>query len=92
MYMNGNDNETFSRFLKKNVGEIKAFSIKESNKFMGIIDNTYYDDKDDSICIVIKDSVKSLPKNSYDKLMDNLSNQLELIKLEYESKTYYKII
>lgn len=90
--MNGHDNEAFSISLKKNVGEIKASYIKESNKFMGVIDNTYYDDKDDSICIVIKDSVKLLPKNSYDRLMDNFSNQLELIKLDYESKTNYKII
>ena len=69
-----------------------GYSIKESNKLMDVIDDIYYDYKDDCIYITIKDLVKLLPKNSYDKLMDNLFNELKVYDSNFVTKTNYKII
>jgi hypothetical protein len=69
-----------------------VIKIKESNKLMDVIDDIYYDNKDDCIYITIKDLVKSLPKNSYDKLMDNLFNELKVYDSNFVTKTKYKII
>ena len=91
LHYKGNDVD-FLNHLKKRVGEIGVIKIKESNKFMDVIDDIYYDNKDDCIYITIKDLVKSLPKNSYDKLMDNLFNELKVYDSNFVTKTNYKII
>ena len=90
--MHDKDNDSFLNLLKKRVGEIGVSYIKESNKFMDVIDDIYYDNKDDCIYITIKDLVKSLPKNSYDKLMDNLFNELKIYDSNFVTKTNYIII
>ena len=92
MHYKGHDNDGFLELLKKRVGEIGVSKIKESNKLMDVIDDIYYDYKDDCIYITIKDLVKSLPKNSYDKLMGNLFNELKVYDSNFVTKTKYKII
>ena len=91
MHYKDNDDD-FLNHLKKRVGEIGVSKIKESNKFMDVIDNIYYEYKDDCIYITIKDSVKLLSKNSYDKLMGNLFNELKVYDSNFVTKTNYKII
>jgi hypothetical protein len=91
MHYKDNDDD-FLNHLKKRVGEIGVSYIKESNKLMDVIDDIYYDCKDDCIYITIKDLVKALPKNSYDKLMDNLFNELKVYDSNFTTKTNYKII
>jgi hypothetical protein len=91
LHYKDNDDD-FLNHLKKRVGEIGVSYIKESNKLMDVIDDIYYDYKDDCIYITIKDLVKSLPKNSYDKLMGNLFNELKVYDSNFVTKTKYKII
>jgi hypothetical protein len=86
------NDDDFLNHLKKRVGEIGVSYIKQSNKFMDVIDNIYYEYKDDCIYITIKDSVKLLSKNSYDKLMGNLFNELKVYDSNFVTKTNYKII
>jgi hypothetical protein len=86
------NDDDFLNHLKKRVGEIGVSYIKQSNKLMDVIDDIYYDNKDDCIYITIKDLVKSLPKKSYDKLMGNLFNELKIYDSNFVTKTKYKII